>query len=71
MFFDWIGGFGSFDLLQTFTVSTTPPGQSRGVNIPVFVIDNSGNAWGTNGIWYNPTKGAYVNGTVASDLCNN
>jgi hypothetical protein len=70
MFFDLIGGTDSFDNLQTFTVSTTPPGQSGAVNIPVFIVDDSGNAYGTNGVWYDPSIGAFVNGTVANGQCN-
>jgi hypothetical protein len=67
MFTDWIGGLRSFDVLQTFTTSTSAPG-SGGTNIPVFVVDNQGNAYRTNGIYYQNGL-AYVNGTLADSRC--
>ena len=67
-FTDWIGGLGSYDLLQTFTVSTSVPGK-QGTNIPVFAVDIQGHAYGTNGIFYQAGKPAYVNSTVTDTLC--
>lgn len=68
-FDDGIGGFWPRDILQTFTVSTSPPGQP-GVDIPVFVIDDNGKAYGTNGIYKGADGTVYINGTVSDRLCN-
>ncbi|HXJ87334.1 MAG TPA: RHS repeat-associated core domain-containing protein [Candidatus Binatia bacterium] len=68
-FADGIGGFGSRDILQTFTVSTSPPGQP-GTDIPVFVIDDQGKAYGTNGIYKGADGVVYINGTVSDRLCS-
>jgi len=66
-FTDLIGGLGSFDLLQTFTASATPPSQP-GENTPIYIIDNHDKAYGTNGIYIN--RGVYVNGDISEPPCH-